>query len=333
MRRHDIAVVGCGGISAVHLASHQAHQDRVRVVAACDPLPGRREWVRRTFGVEHTFATAEEMIAAGDWATAVVCTPTHARVDAVAELAAAGRHVLVEKPLSDNVDDARTIVESCDRAGVQLAVNQNFRDQYAFGIGRTLIEEGRIGAVHGIAHDDLTFRQDKGWRLGMARHALSVMGIHWFDGFRVLLDAEATWLSCRTFSSPAIECAGETDASVQILFGETPVSYVQSFSSSVKRVETLVFGETGTLRLDYDRALVETPAAEAVRVDNPYAGDQRRESMFRSLDRLLTAIETDTEPSNSGRDNLATVALLDAAYRSAAEHRPITPATTEGVAR
>jgi predicted dehydrogenase len=45
--------------------------------------------------------------------------------------------------------------------------------------------------------------------------------------------------------------------------------------------------------------------------------------MFRSLDRLLTAIENGGEPSNSGRDNLRTVALLDAAYRSAEQRTPI----------
>jgi predicted dehydrogenase len=328
LRHHHIAVVGAGNISAAHLGAYAKHPDRVRVVACCDPVAERREWARSTYGVENTYASVAEMIDAGGWDTAVVATPTHARVEAVAALAAAGKHVLAEKPLSDNFADARKIVESCATAGVRLAVNQNFRFAYAFGLARTLVEEGRIGAVIGIDHDDLTFRQDKGWRLEQPRHALSVMGIHWFDGFRLLLglDRPATWLSCRTYSSPAIDCAGETDASVQILFDDTPVSYVQSFSSAVKRTETLVFGETGTLRLDYTRVLLERPGdGDPVQVDNPYAGRNRWDSMYASLTRLLEAIETDTEPPNSGRDNLATVGLLDAAYRSAAERRPVTP--------
>jgi predicted dehydrogenase len=45
--------------------------------------------------------------------------------------------------------------------------------------------------------------------------------------------------------------------------------------------------------------------------------------MFLGLDRLLTAVETGTEAANSGRDNLRTIALLDAAYRSADTGAPI----------
>ncbi|GAA5028799.1 Gfo/Idh/MocA family protein [Actinopolymorpha pittospori] len=323
MTVQKIAVVGCGGISRVHLSAYTAHPERVEVVAACDPLPERTAWARETYGIERTYSSVAEMVDAGGWDVAVVCTPSSVRKDALAELARAGKHILVEKPLSDNVDDAREIVETCEKAGVILAVNQNFRDQYSFGIARKLIEDGRIGEVLGIDQQDLTFRQDKGWRLGMARHAMSVMGVHWFDGFRVLLGREATWVSCRTFSSPAIESAGETDGFVQIHFGDIPVSYVQSFSSSRKHVETIVFGDRGTLSLNYDSATVLTPDGASETIPNPYAGDQRRESMFRSLDRLLTAIESGGEPSNSGRDNLRTVALLDAAYRSAEQRTPI----------
>ncbi len=322
MRAHKIALVGCGGISRVHLSAYAAHPERVEVVAACDPLPERREWARRTYGIERTYDSTAAMVAAGGWDVAVVCTPSFVRTEALAELAAAGKHILVEKPLSDNVADAQNIVDSCEKAGVVLAVNQNFRDQYAFGIARRLIEDDRIGAVLGIDQQDLTFRQDKGWRLGQERHVMSVMGVHWFDGFRMLLGREATWVSCRTYSSPAIEAAGETDAFVQIHFGDTPVSYVQSFSSSVSHTETLVFGERGTIRLDYARAVVVTPDGETT-TPNPYAGERRPESMFQSLDRLLTAIEDGTQPSNSGRDNVRTVALLDAAYRSAASGRPV----------
>lgn len=322
MTVHRIAIVGCGGISKRHFAAHTAHPERVEIVAACDPLPERQQWARETYGVQHTFGSIAELIGFGGWEAAVVGTPSNVRSEAVKELAAAGKHILVEKPLSDNIAEAREIVDTCESARVVLAVNQNFRDQYSFGVGRELIAAGRIGDVIGIDHQDLTFRQDKCWRLGQQRHALSVMGIHWFDGFRVLLGKEASWLSARTYSSPAIECAGETDAFVQIHFGETPVSYVQSFSSSVKRVETLVFGERGTLRLDYGKAVLATPDGEET-VVNPYAGDRYNESMFNSLDRLLTAVETGEEPANSGRDNLRTVALLDAAYRSADERTPV----------
>lgn len=322
MTVHKIALVGAGNISRTHLTAYARHPDRVQVVAACDPLPERREWVRSTFGIERTYETVAELIESGGWDVAVVCTPSHVRRAAVLELAAAGKHLFVEKPLSFDFADARAIVDACDAAGVQLAVNQNFRHSYAFGLGRELIEQGEIGEVLAISQQELMLRQDKGWRLSQERHALAVMGIHWFDGFRVLLGREASWLSARTFSSPAVDSVGETDASIQIFFGDTPVTYLQSFSSRLDRTETLVFGESGTLQLGYSEAVLHR-GDEAKTIPNPIVGDQRSEAMFLGLDQLLTALETGTEPANSGRDNLRTVALLDAAYRSADTKTPI----------
>lgn len=318
---HKIAVVGCGGISRAHFTSYAEHRDQVTVVAACDPRAERRSSAEETFGIQRTFHSIAEMVDAGGWDTAVVCTPSSVRLPVVTELAEAGKHVLVEKPLADNADEARQIVDTCAKAGMLLAVNQNFRDQYAFSVGRELVEKGRIGAIIGIDHRDLTFRQDQGWRLDRPRHALAVMGVHWFDGFRVLLRREGTWISCTTHSSPAIDCVGETDASVQILFDDIPVSYVQSFSSELKSTQTIVFGERGTMQLDYDAATVATHDGEEQTIANPY---RRGEAMFRSLSRLLHAIKDGGLPSNSGEDNLKTIALLDGAYRSATERRPVT---------
>lgn len=322
MKVHRIAVVGCGGISRAHFAAYQAHPERVEVVAACDPWPEARSWARQTFGIG-VYSSIADMVDAGGWDVAVVCTPSHVRIRILNELAASGKHILVEKPLSDNLDDAREIVETCEQAGVFLAVNQNFRDQYSFNLARQLLDENRVGAVLGVEHRDLTFRQDKGWRIERMRHAMAVMGVHWFDGFRILLGREATQVFCRTFSSPAIDCCGETDAFVHLLFHQIPVSYIQSFSSNVPCTETIVLGERGTLRLGYKEAAVLPPGGEPESIANPFAGQRRRDTMFRSLEHLLVAVETGSPPSNSGRDNLWTVALLDGAYRSATLGRPV----------
>jgi D-apiose dehydrogenase len=322
MTARNIAVVGCGGVSAMHFEGYRAHPGRVRVVAACDPVAERRAWAEREHQVPRTFATVEDLLGYGGWDVAVVCTPSQVREPAITALAGAGRHILTEKPLSESYAEASRLVARCAAAGVMLAVNQNFRDHYAFGIAARLIADGEIGTVLGISHTDLMFRQDQGWRTGRPRHALSVMGVHWLDGFRQLAGRPATRVSARTWSSPAIDCAGETDAFVQIEFGGVPVSYVQSFSSRVSVTETIVLGEHGTLRFDYG-SLTRRTAAGAADWVNPHAGDGKPESTYRSLSRLLDAIETGEQPANSGRDNLETIALLEAAYQSAAAGRPV----------
>ncbi len=323
MRKFDVAVVGCGNVSRMHFSAYAARPERIRLVAACDPYPERVAQAQENYGVEQGFNALDEMIADASWDVAVVCTPTLVREEAIGRLAAAGKHIFVEKPLADTYAEARRVVEICDRAGVTLAVNQNFRYHYPFESARELIAAGRIGEVLSITHEDLLFRQDAGWRSTSERHALSVMGVHWLDGFRWMLNDEPRAITCVTHSSSAIDAAGETDAAVQLVFARgAVVSYTQSFSSLVKKTETIIIGQAGALRLTYDDLTLfthEDVTKPILHVENPYRGANKPQATFTDLDLLLTAIEEGSQPPNSGRDNLKTVMLLDGAYRSAAE--------------
>jgi len=313
---HRIAIVGCGGVSEMHFRGYLAHTERVEIAAAVDPSTDRRAWVSDTFGIDATFPSIEAALAGADFDTAVVCTPSHVRLEAVETLAAGGKHMFVEKPLADGVGRASQVVEAAAQAGVLLAVDQNFRYHYAFGQARDAIRDGRIGSVVAIDHRELMWREVTGWRAEQTHHALSVMGVHWFDGFRYILDREADWLVATTHRSPALEAMGETDASIHVRFGDVGVNYTQSFSSRVERVETIVIGESGTLLFDYDDLEIHT--ADGVEaVSNPWAGDGKPESAFRGLDDLLSAIDSGGQPNNSGTDNLRTLSLLEGAYVSA----------------
>jgi predicted dehydrogenase len=321
--RHRVAIVGSGNVSEMHFRGYLDRPDRVELVAAVDPSPERRAWVTETFGIRDTYASIAELVAGTDVEVASVCTPSTVRLEAVRELAAAGKHLLVEKPMADDMDEARAIVRTAADAGVLLAVDQNFRDHYAFGLARDAIRAGRIGRVLGIDQSELMWREVAGWRAEARHHALAVMGVHWFDGFRYLIDGDADTISAVIFTHPAMATAGETDAFVQVRFGEVPVNYTQSFASRVERVETIVLGEAGTLRLSYDALEVHT--ADGVETTtNPAAGSGKPISAYRSLERLLDAIEAGTEPENSGADNLKTLSLLFGAYESARTGAPVT---------
>ena len=327
MRVFGIAVVGCGGVSGMHFRAYSNHPDRVNVVAACDPDPQRLTKAQEEFAFEQAFDSLEEMISNAQWEVAVVCTPTPVRQEIVSVLASAGKHVFIEKPMADSLVEAESMVASCAAGGVKLAVNQNFRYHFPFNIARGLVAEGLPGKVLTIAHMDLMWRQDKGWRTRCRRHALSVMGVHWLDGFRWMLADEASGIRCRMHSSAAIDCAGETDAVAHIDFESgTAVSYVQSFSTPMWKNELYAIGEHGTLVLGYEAAEFfekGRPGKPAQRWENLYAGQGKSESAFKALDELLTALEEEAEPTNSGQDNLKTIALLEGAYRSSETGRAI----------
>ena len=322
MKIFNVAVVGCGNVSNMHFSAYAAHPERIKLVAAFDPVQERVDEVKEKYGVKQGYTDLQQMIDNADFEVAVICTPTSVRSDTIATLAEAKKRIYTEKPLADTLGEARKTVEACEKYGVQLGVNQNFRYHYPFETGREIIESGAIGKVLTILQEDLMHRQDRGWRTEMPRNALSVMGIHWFDGFRWLLSSDPQHLMAETYSSPAVECVGETDATVHILFEQgSSVSYIQSFSSRLKRTQTLIIGESGTLLLDYNGAyLLGEDGEPSQSWENPYKGKDKPKATFTGISEFFRAIEQNGTPANGGRDNLKVVALLEAAYRSAEEH-------------
>jgi D-apiose dehydrogenase len=319
MRRFKIAIVGCGGVSGLHATAYARHGDRVEVVAAVDPALDRAEQLAAGIPGCTAFASVEAAGRGPDWDIGVVCSPTPIRVAVVDEVARAGKHVFVEKPMADNLADATKMVETCGSAGVLIAVHQNFRYFYPFDLARAVISAGRIGAVTTVVHRELMFRQDKGWRTTTPRHALAVMGIHWLDGFRWMLGDEPVNLLCTLHSAASVDAHGETEVVMQASFSRgATVSYVESFSYPGHELETIVIGERGSLRLDSEEvsewALAEAAAPVVAR--HP-VGVDKPEATFLAIDQLLQAIESGSTPSNAGKDNLSTVAFLEAAYKSA----------------
>ncbi|WP_285025447.1 Gfo/Idh/MocA family oxidoreductase [Plantibacter sp. ME-Dv--P-122b] len=323
-KRHRIVVVGAGGVSAMHFDGFRMRPERLDIVAVVDPSAERRDWAASTYGIHTGFASLQEALDAVEFDVAVVCTPSHVRVETVRALAGAGKHILVEKPFADGLDEARELVRIADDAGVQLAVDQNFREHYGFEQARTLIEEGRIGRVRVINHRELMHRVDEGWRNDQPHHALMVMGVHWLDGFRRLLDQDADWLVARTFSAPSVPAVGETDANVQIRFGDATVTYTDSFSSWITQWDTVVLGDEGTLHISKSTITIAGPTGTET-VDIPLATATNKPlTAYGALAGLLDAVETGVEAPNSGRDNLKTISLIDGVYRAAQSGEPVT---------
>lgn len=316
MNPKDVVVVGCGVVSEMHLRGLANHRDRVNVVAVVDPTTERTRWAQDEFGIPRAFASVDEALNGVSFDVAVVCTPSHVRSAATVPLLSAGKHVLVEKPLADDYAEATKLVELAAKHQVHLSVDQNFRDHYPFRLAREIVQAGDIGEPIGIEQREFQWREVKDWRATARHHAMAVMGIHWFDGFRFTLGREATSIWAHVATNPTQDATGETDAFVQVMFDSTPVNYVESFSSRMTHVETVLLGTEGTLQMNYQELLLHTASGTTRRTDF-LGGSQKPESAFRQLEHLLVAIDSGTEAENSGQDNLKTLSLLFGAYRSA----------------
>ena len=238
MKKYKVGIVGAGGVTELHFVGYKDHPERIEITALCDPNPEALHARADKSGVPQRFTDLQDFIQNSGIDVAIVCTPTSIRKQIIFPLIEAGLPVFVEKPFSDTLSEATEITEKAKKHGVAVSVNQNFRRHFPFELVKEKVAEGLIGKVTSIIFSNLFFRQDSGWRFDCERHALSVMGIHWFDGFRQILGSDAVSVVCQNRSSSAINCAGETDATVQIVYeNNAVVTYVQSFSSPSAKVK------------------------------------------------------------------------------------------------
>src|SRR5262249_5984058 len=100
------------------------------------------------FGIPFHTTELAALLARPDLDAVVVATPNAHHPEAVIAAAAAGKHVLCEKPLAIDIASARAMVEACERAGVVLQVGFNQRYWNQVRIAKQLIDAGFIGRVH-----------------------------------------------------------------------------------------------------------------------------------------------------------------------------------------
>jgi D-apiose dehydrogenase len=139
-----IALLGCGFASEHHLKAWQAVPG-AQVLALCDPVAERREARACEFAVPHAFASVPELLATVEVDAYDIAAPHQAHREIAEQLVVAGRPVLCQKPLADNLEDARAIVDLYQRRGVRFMVNENWRWRVFFQEIKRQLQSGAIG--------------------------------------------------------------------------------------------------------------------------------------------------------------------------------------------
>ncbi|WP_438480691.1 Gfo/Idh/MocA family protein [Oleiharenicola lentus] len=249
--------------------------------------------------------------------------------------------ILAQKPLGVDYREAVRAVEACERAGIVLAVNQNMRYDQSVRAAKTLLDDGKLGApvfatidMRGIPHL-MPWQEELGWV------TLRIMSIHHIDCLRY-------W-----FGDPArIYCSTRPDPRTHFAHTDGVCTYIFEYDNGLRcvviddvwtgparegcpadlairwRIEGtsgLAQGDIGWVKNPYT-----TPSSirYALTGDAGFSEPKWSESWFPdafagTMGQLLTALATGQTPAISGRDNLKTMALVEAAYLSAQEHRAV----------
>ncbi|TMJ01073.1 MAG: Gfo/Idh/MocA family oxidoreductase [Alphaproteobacteria bacterium] len=146
MPKHRIAIIGLGMAVTPHARSIVELSDRVEVAYAFSPSESRR----KSFAEKFPFPLADSLdaILADKSVDCVeILTPPNTHLDLVRKCAAAGKHILLEKPLEITTARAVELVEAAHKAGVTLAVMLQHRFRPAALKLRAMLQAGEVGSI------------------------------------------------------------------------------------------------------------------------------------------------------------------------------------------
>jgi predicted dehydrogenase len=314
--RPGIGIVGCGRVvRSSHLPSYARYG--LRVVGAYDVRPEATVGIREEYGVETVFDDLAALL-------------RHPEVE-IREALAAGKHVLAQKPLAEDLDTARELVEEADRLGLRLAVNQNGRWAPAWRVATLLVERGAIGDIVAVTH---LYDHNYGFTLGTVFDEIEHLvlydySVHWFDITRCWLEGKAaTTVRAREYRVPnqPPESAAPWGAWATIEYDDGSNGFIRGVGGAATTRPAKPFwihGTEGTIR---GRVLGsgKVPGSEVVELERnetktrfELEGTWNSQGFAGAMGELVSAIAEGREPCHSARHNLLSLELTLAACRSA----------------
>lgn len=149
-------MIGCGAISAQHLAFLRASDD-VDLVGVCDRSPATAAFAARTYGARDHFLDAGDLLTNATCDVVHVLTPPHTHAEVIELASAAGAHVICEKPLAPTADEARRLMDLVGSRGSVLVESHNLLWNDPVIAIDDLIADGTLGAVREV---DVTIALD-----------------------------------------------------------------------------------------------------------------------------------------------------------------------------
>ncbi len=335
-----VAVVGAGQIvEFAHLPAYRAlgipvagvwARDAARAAALAAQAPGAR-----------AYASLDELLADSRVRIVDVAVTAAAQPEIALRALRAGKHLLCQKPFATSLEPAREIVAEAAARGLRVAVNQNMRWEPTIEQVKARIEDGRLGRpVAAFVEVNVPggWPPPEHWLAREPRMLGLYEAVHTLDAARFLF-GEPARVTARAIADPRQQVAGDSWVAAWLEWDDGPfMTFSERWANAAGDVVATVRveGTRGAVRgrmgnfddypnpvphvveaIDYADGRWQVVEAERSWIPEGFRGP---------VAELIHAIEEGREPSVSGADNLRTLALVEAVYRSSETLRTVAPA-------
>jgi predicted dehydrogenase len=175
-----VGIVGAGFVAELHAEALRLVPN-AEVVAVASPTPGHAEAFAAKHGIARHFTSHEELLREGGVDLISVACPNDLHAQVTIAAAQAGVHVVCEKPLCLNLQDADEMIAACKRAGVKLMYAEELLFAPKYVRAKRLVEEGALGEVYLVKQGECHYGPHSDWFWDVNRSGGGVlmdMGCH-----------------------------------------------------------------------------------------------------------------------------------------------------------
>ena len=329
MGETKVGIIGCGAIAGAHMQDFYAKNENVKAVACVDQNLDTAKRFAAGFGIESSsvYTDLADMLSSEPDLVAVdICTPPMLHAEQAIQAASAGKHVVTEKPLSTDYEQATEAVRIAKERGVTLMVSQNYRWRPEYVQAKNLIDANWIGETTMVTthsmHDWHAFGAD-GYRKRMPVMSLLELSIHYVDLFRFITGSEAVRVYARAGRSADSPFAGDTFSAIVVEFENGCIANLITSAELLGAranwgAETIIQGTNGTLWLNRDRDYELAAYSRVFGGHMPASVLNPEKGWFGGpLECFYRCVATGEEPPTSGADNLKSLRLIMAAVEAA----------------
>ncbi len=327
--RCPIAFIGAGGIvESAHLPAYRRAGLDIVGVYDLDASKAREFAARHQIG--RAYASLDELLADPASAVIDIAVTPWAQPQLIRAVIGAGKHVLAQKPLALDSKTAEELVAFAERHERKLAVNQQMRFDEGIAAMRAMVARGWIGEPLALEMSLDIFIDWTPWMNDSERLAIWYHAIHELDAIRsVLGNPRLGW--CTGAKRPGQKPRGETRLLASLVYPGELRALLHLNTENVTGDQSATFrldGSAGAIRgrlgRFYNCGRGEPDTVQVWSSTLPsdgwlsYPASTRwfPDAFIGPMRSLLEAVQTGGEPATSGADNLHTLRLVEALYRS-----------------
>jgi glucose-fructose oxidoreductase len=324
-----MAVVGVGHIAQVAMLPAFEHADGCEACALVSDDAEKAREVAKKYGIDRiaSYEEYDQLLASGEIDAVYIALPNNLHCDYAVRAARAGVHVLCEKPMAVTSDECRQMIAAANEGGVKLMIAYRLHFEKSNLRAIDVVQSGQLGNVRVFTSTFTLPVVEGNIRLKgeLGGGTLYDIGIYCINAARYLFRDEPIEVVAASFNGGDPRFEGVDEATSVIL--RFPQDRVAAFTASFG-VEDVgyytIAGGQGSLTSDHGYNYVGD-IRHWLTIDGKTSEKTfpSRDQFAPLLNELARCIREDQEPEPNGMEGLADVQIIQAAYRSAMERRPI----------